>query len=139
MITFTYRQINYMQLAIQRQTKENQLAIKKSFCRNAKLCFKRTQRTKPNYLKNSKRRAKSTEHQSSGIKIKNTPALYLTTNNVSQVQLKQRILPYCNPFPLVKKKRNRASGFFNKGAVKSPDNKAKLKSIFTGVFFNSVF
>ena len=43
-----------MQLAIQRQTKENQLAIKKSFCRNAKLRFKRTQRTKPNYLKTSK-------------------------------------------------------------------------------------
>ena len=49
------------------------------------------------------------------------------------------MLPYCNPFPLVRKKRNRASGFFNKGAVKSPDNKAKLKSIFTEVFFNPVF
>ena len=50
-----------MQLAIQHpgtfeKTKENQLAIaiKKSFSRNAKLCFKRTQRTKPNYLKTSK-------------------------------------------------------------------------------------
>ena len=48
-----------MQLAIQHpgtfgETKENHLAIKKSFSRNAKLCFKRTQRTKPNYLKTSK-------------------------------------------------------------------------------------
>ena len=48
-----------MQLAIQHlgtfeKTKENRLAVKKSICRNAKLCFKRTQRTKPNYLKTSK-------------------------------------------------------------------------------------
>ena len=78
-----------MQLAIQHpgtfgETKENHLAIK-SFSRNAKLCFKRTQRTKPNYLKTSKTRIeeqKNTENQSSGIKIENTPALYLTTNNV---------------------------------------------------------
>ena len=79
-----------MQLAIQHlgtfeKTKENRLAIKKSICRNAKLCFKRTQRTKPNYLKTSKTRIeeqKNTENQSSGIKIENTPALYLATNNV---------------------------------------------------------
>ena len=80
-----------MQLAIQHlgtfeKTKENRLAIKKSICRNAKLCFKRTQRTKPNYLKTSKTQIeeqKTTENQSSGTKIENTPALYLTTNNVS--------------------------------------------------------
>ena len=80
-----------MQLAIQHlgtfeKTKENQLAIaiKKSFSRNAKLCFKRAQRTKPNYLKTSKTQIeeqKTSENQSSGIKIENTPALYLTTNN----------------------------------------------------------
>ena len=80
-----------MQLAIQHsgtfeKTIENQLAIaiKKSFSRNAKLCFKRTQRTKPNYLKTSKTQIeeqKTSENQSSGIKIENTPALYLTTNN----------------------------------------------------------
>ena len=80
-----------MQLAIQHpgtfgETKENHLAIKKSFSRNAQLCFKRTQRTKPNYLKTSKSQIeeqKTTENQSSGIKTENTPALYLTTNNVS--------------------------------------------------------
>ena len=80
-----------MQLAIQHlgtfeKTKENRLAVKKSICRNAKLCFKRTQRTKPNYLKTSKTQVeeqKTTENQSSGTKIENTPALYLTTNNVS--------------------------------------------------------
>ena len=84
-------QENYMQLAIQHpgtfgETKENHLAIKKSFSRNAKLCFKRTQRTKPNYLKTSKTQIeeqKASENQSSGTKIENTPALYLTTNNVS--------------------------------------------------------
>ena len=82
-----------MQLAIQHpgtfgETKENQLAIaiKKSFSRNAKLCFKGTQRTKPNYLKTSKTQTeeqKTSENQSSGIKIENTAALYLTTNNIS--------------------------------------------------------
>ena len=39
---------------------------------------------------------------------------------------------------MARKKRN-SERIFNKGAVKSPDNKAKLKSIFTEVFFNPVF
>ena len=89
MITFSYRQNNYTQLAIQHpgtfeKTKENQLAIKKSFSRNAKAMLQKnsTNQTKlVEDVKDSNRRAKTTENRSSGMKTENTPALYLTTNN----------------------------------------------------------
>ena len=69
MITFAYRQNNYTQLAIQHpgtfEKTKNQLAIKKSFSRNAKAMLQKnsTNQTKQvEDVKDSNRRAKTTEN-----------------------------------------------------------------------------